>query len=433
MGNGDTCKEHAIGVSISLSPGLIKPGLAGSIWVVVRLVAAEHPHLRMERMPVNLGLVLDRSGSMTGSPLRYVKEAARFVVDQMASTDRFSLVVFDDQVNVVCPSQHVLHKDHLKQAISRIHEGATTNLSGGLFRGYSEVQKGVSPGQVDRVLLLTDGLANVAITDPRVLAAKATAMAEKGISVSTIGLGHDFNENLLVQLAEAGKGNYYYLSGPDEIPQVLSGELQILLAVVAQATTLKMTSEAGLVTGILGYEPIFHTAGITIDLPDMHENEAKVLVFEVSHPPLQAGTHKLVTMTLDYLDTLNDLASVSQTVDIHMVSKEAPDEMYQADLEVSKVVELIRAAMAKDVAARALESGDYLGSQRVLEERYSALIGLSRALAEADKEVVEEVESLRSLLDRTSPRSDDSSPLSIDSGLLKEMKYQSYKRRRGRV
>lgn len=162
-----------------------------------------------ERLPLNIGPVLDRSGSMDGEPLEYVKEAACFVVGQSSAKDRFSFAAFDSDVGVLCPSQEVQYKDVLKSEIRSIESGSFTNLSGGLLRGYDEVRKENRAGEVNRLVLLTDGMANVGVTDPAVLRSKTHSFAEKGISVSTIGVGTHFDEDLLIRMAEAGQGSFH--------------------------------------------------------------------------------------------------------------------------------------------------------------------------------------------------------------------------------
>lgn len=249
-------RETPVQVAVRLSHNLIPAGCAGMLWALLELRSSA---VKMEgqsrRLPLNIGLVLDRSGSMSGRPLEYVKDAAAFVVEHVGATDRFSLVTFDSVVTTVCPSQQVADKDRLKSVIGGIQAGSMTNLSGGFLRGCQEVLRGMHPGQVNRVILLTDGQANEGITKPVILAGKARAMAEKGVSVSSIGVGEDFNEDLLIAMSEAGRGNYYYIKNPEEIPGVFAEELQGLLRVVAQGMRVSATGASGCtINGMLGYE-----------------------------------------------------------------------------------------------------------------------------------------------------------------------------------
>lgn len=148
-----------------------------------------------DRAPINLSLVLDRSGSMSGEPLMYSKKACRFVAEQMNVHDLLSLVAFDDEVRTVLPPAKVTHKDLIKQRIDTIEAGGTTNLSGGLIEGAQHVRKNKAEGMVNRVILLSDGHANEGITDRGKLFAIAKEYRSSGVGISAMGVGDGFDED----------------------------------------------------------------------------------------------------------------------------------------------------------------------------------------------------------------------------------------------
>jgi Ca-activated chloride channel family protein len=111
-----------------------------------------------DRAPINLSLVLDRSGSMSGEPLLYSKKACQFVAEQMDVTDLLSLVAFDDEVRTVFPPSKVKHKDLIKQRIESIEAGGSTNLSGGMIEGAQHVRKGKEDGMITRVIFCPTGM-----------------------------------------------------------------------------------------------------------------------------------------------------------------------------------------------------------------------------------------------------------------------------------
>ncbi len=388
-----------------------------------------------ERLPLNLALVLDRSGSMHGEPLEYVKESVSFVVDQVGADDFLSIVTFDNNVEVICPSQTVINNDNLKQVVKSISSGGTTNLSGGFLRGYKEVFEGAKSGQVNRIILLTGGQANVGITEPSLLTAKAKGMVDKGVSVSTIGVGTSFNEDLLMMLAEAGQGHYYYVCNPDEIPGIFAEELEGLLSVIAQAVSMSMEGLDGCrVTGVLGYEPVFSPTGAKIDLPDMYENEVKILALKLEHPPFAPGEHDVFKLTLDYTGTTGNLDSVTLRVTAKLTASDGSDLLFEPNFEVIKVVELTRTALAKDEGAEAAGRGDFDTGRKVLKERLDALNSLSSKAPRPDPQLDEEISDLTVLLesmDRTSSQFVGDSALGSQA-FQKELKYQSYQTRRSR-
>lgn len=194
-----------------------------------------------QRSPLNISLVIDRSGSMQGDKLKYVKKAVEFVIDNVNSADYLSVVQYDSTVETLIPSKQIDNKGAMKKIIARIEANSMTNLSGGMLKGYEEVNSTKKQGLVNRVLLLSDGLANEGITDEKQLELIAQKkFREMGIGLSTFGVGADFNENLMTQLAEYGGANYYFIEQPDQIPSIFAKELEGLLAVVAQNTTVKI-------------------------------------------------------------------------------------------------------------------------------------------------------------------------------------------------
>src|SRR6478752_6448249 len=148
-----------------------------------------------QRPPINVALVLDRSGSMSGTPLAAAREAAARFASFLTGHDRLSIVAFDDQVRTI---------------FGPVQAGGSTNLSGGWLKGRKLVEKDLVEG-TNRVVLLTDGQANVGVIDPAKLVGLAQAGVAKGVSTTCIGFGAGFNEDLLEPMASAGAGNYWYV------------------------------------------------------------------------------------------------------------------------------------------------------------------------------------------------------------------------------
>ena len=192
------------------------------------------------RTPLNLALVLDRSGSMSGGKLEAVKRAARDLVLRLHPDDHVSVVAFDDQVHTVARAGTGAEQAGLLNALMALRPGGSTNLSGGWLQGRALVQEHWAAHGVNRIILLTDGLANQGVTDPGTLRQLCGQALEARVGTTTVGVGAGFDEELLAQMAEAGAGASYYIERLDQAAGVFDEELEGLLSIAAQNLTVRL-------------------------------------------------------------------------------------------------------------------------------------------------------------------------------------------------
>ncbi len=201
----------------------------------------------LERNPVNLAVVLDRSGSMTGRKLEQAKQAAHLLVDQLEGDDVFSLVMYDTEVDVLVPASRLGEKKRdIQRKIDRIQAGGSTALYDGVRTGGNQLREFLEKNRINRVLLLSDGIANVGPSSNREIANLGQKLAREDISVTTIGLGDDYNEDLMTALAEASDANYYYVADVEELPRVFQDELGELKSVVARDIEIRIECPVGI-------------------------------------------------------------------------------------------------------------------------------------------------------------------------------------------
>ena len=206
---------------------------------MLELLAPPAPE-QAERRPLALSLVIDRSGSMAGPKLDVTQRCAAFLVEHLAPGDQLSIVSFDDEVRIEAPLVLVEpNRGQLLAAINGIVPGGSTNLSGGWLKGI-EVLTAVNGDSVTRrVLLLTDGQANVGINDAGQLAKMTRASAADGIGTTTIGFGDGFSEDLLAGMADGGGGGAYFAETPDAAPGIFAQEFADLMSLVAQNVSVE--------------------------------------------------------------------------------------------------------------------------------------------------------------------------------------------------
>lgn len=257
-----------------------------------------------QRQPLNLALVFDRSGSMKEeSKIGFLRQAGHLVTDNLTKQDHVALVAFSHQVQTLAPLHQVVNREYLHHRIDELFAEGHTNLSGGLLEGCAQLDKRLDQPGLHHVILLTDGLANRGVTDPNELVRLAQRCAQRGITITTIGVGSEYNETLLSQMATAGSGRYAYAAKPDEIPAALEKELGNLLAVVAQNVKLEMDLPPGIaLEKVFGRDEPFAPGKLELPLGDFASGEERVLLarFRVTNGALATGPISMpVTMTYD--------------------------------------------------------------------------------------------------------------------------------------
>ena len=205
-------------VSADLVQDKVLAGSDGQVAVSLTLAAAEIEQL--DHAPVqhaDLVIVLDRSGSMQGQKINDARQAVMQLVDRLTARDRLALVTYSNGVQTVSPliAMDDDHRRQVKAAVQKIYSGGGTNLGGGLQEGIATLMQIPAAGRQRKVILISDGLANQGITDPLALGRMAGGAVEQNFTVSTVGVGYDFNEILMTTIADHGAGRYYFLENPN--------------------------------------------------------------------------------------------------------------------------------------------------------------------------------------------------------------------------
>ncbi|MEP6670788.1 MAG: VWA domain-containing protein [Chthoniobacter sp.] len=219
--------------------------------------------------PMNLAVVLDRSGSMQGPKIEKARQAACLAIDQLASDDYFSLVIFDNETELLIPPDRVgdeRHRDALKERVNHIGPRGGTAIYAGVKLGAEQLRRNFDKERVNRVILLSDGLANVGPSRPTDLATLGRDLRRDGVSVSTIGLGDDYNEDLMTALAEASEANYYYVKDAEKLPSIFAQELGATRSIVARGIIIRITVPEGVrLREIIG-RPEIDCSGHTVQI-----------------------------------------------------------------------------------------------------------------------------------------------------------------------
>lgn len=336
-------------------------------WLVRALLKIEgETQADEDRAPLNLSLVLDRSGSMGGGKLAAVKKAAALLVQRLDPSDTLSVVAYDDEVTVIAPPSTGAEQPDLVSEIQAIRTGGTTNLSGGWLQGRQFVAEHAREGSVNRILLLTDGLANVGITAPEKLVGLCRKAAADGTTTTTIGFGENYDEDLLTAMADAGGGGAYYIEEPDQAPAVFAEELAGLLSIAAQNVRVLITVDDTVEScRVLHSYPASENDGaLILDLGDLYAREPRPVLAEfLMKPPenvsaeipgdeIPVGT---IVVTGDVLTADGGVEQRTITIPIRL----SPVEGGIAVPEVRRELILLEAVKEREKALEARSAGEF--------------------------------------------------------------------------
>jgi Ca-activated chloride channel family protein len=226
----------------------------------------------VQKPPLNLAVVLDHSGSMAAAgKMDFAKQGVNLLIDALAPSDTFTLIIFDDQVQTIFGPAHVTDKEGLKGMVGEIQPANGTNIYDGLEAGYRSVLATPDENEQRRVIFLTDGLPTVGTTDVGKIRAMSVGYNQKYVGLTTIGLGGDVNVPLLRGLAEGGGGNFYFIEQPSAVQEVFMEELAFFVAPIAYDLELTFTELPGYslktVHGTSLWQPV--TGGGKVDVPSV--------------------------------------------------------------------------------------------------------------------------------------------------------------------
>ena len=311
-----------------------------------------------KRRPMNLAVVLDRSGSMGDqAKMEYARKALNSLIDQLREGDIFSLVIYDDVVEVLHRAQRVGNTERLKGLVERVSPRGSTNLGGGMVEGFRQVERHARKEFVNRVILLSDGLANQGVTDPHELNRIARRYRGKSISLTTMGVGVDYNENLMVGLSESGGGSYYFIESPRTLASIMRKEFNLLSSVVAQNARIELRPARGVcLVDVIGYEHKIEGDRLEIPVGDLYAGDRQELTVELDIPE-GSGTFTAVRGSLRYEGTGLFESFPTFAAAVHYSSDMAVIEKHR-DREIQAKADIALSTRKVEQAMQAMDQGD---------------------------------------------------------------------------
>lgn len=363
-----------IALDVSPAYGTLKAGPKQNTWVRIGLVGFKM-EAEQKRAPVNIVLVLDKSGSMSGEKIARAKSAAMDAIDRLNADDIVSVVTYDTTVNVLVPATKLTDKADVKSKISQVSSNGGTALFAGVSKGAAELRKFLDKERINRIILLSDGLANEGPSSPTELGALGASLKKEGISVSTLGLGLDYNEDLMAKLAARSGGNHHFVENATELADVFNSEFKDVTSVVAQNVTVRVVIPEGIrPIRVLGNESEISGQSIFISLNQIYSEQDKYVVLELELPETEHGqTKKLVNVTASYLNMqTHDVDHLVGSVTVNM-SNDA--ELIQASVNqrtMEDVIEFVANERSK-LATAYLDAGDWAKCTSTLQDNANFL------------------------------------------------------------
>ncbi|MCX8052226.1 MAG: VWA domain-containing protein [Armatimonadetes bacterium] len=322
------------------------------------------------RMPLNLCLILDRSGSMEGPPMEYMKRACGYVVDLLEPGDVLSIVAFADQAEVIMPARRVVNKQLIKEHINRLDVGNTTDLFGGISMGAAQIASVASPGYINRALLFTDGEPTAGNKDFSSIVGNVVEQKSRGITFTALGFGSEYNEELLAAIAKRSGGNYYYIMRPELIPEIFRKELETMMMAIARNVRMRVQMSRWVqVRQIYNKLPTYGNRWAEVTLADLERGEVQTAIVELELGPRPGGKYRVARIDIIYDDsvtgrteTVSGDVVVEFTTDASLIASGLNPEVQrelaiaQASMNLERTVMGMRTQMVSpDEAVRELE------------------------------------------------------------------------------
>lgn len=304
-------------LDVALSRSVLLANKKQTVFLKVGLTGFEIKD-RKNRPPANVCLVIDRSGSMSGEKIRQARAAAIRALDWLDSRDILSVVAYNQNVEVLLPATKLTNKPAVAAAIRRLTAGGTTALFAGVSKGAAELRKFLDRRKVNRIILLSDGIANVGPSSPAELGALGASLAREGVSVTTIGLGLGYNEDLMTQLALKSDGNHAFVEKPSDLARVFKREFGDVLSVVAQEVVIRIRCAPGVrPVRIVARKGDITGQTVTLTMRQLYSRQEKFVLLEVEVPPMPAGRRlDIASVNISYANmetkTTDALASAVQ-------------------------------------------------------------------------------------------------------------------------
>ena len=364
-----------LNMSAGLSHGYLPTNTAKNVHARIQVDASD---IRTDgRAPLNLAVVIDHSGSMSGGRLTQAKRAARQLVDRLSEGDRLAVVGYGSRVSVRSPSRHATpnNRRRIKRSISAIRRQGGTFLAGGFRKAKQIVDRHATEETVDRVILLSDGKANHGIKSARGLGRLAEGAMETGVTTTTMGIGLNYNESVMTSMAEMGSGNHYFIEDENKIAATFSQEFQNLSNVVARDAyvVLELGNNVELLD-VHGFSHRRRSGNVVVSLGSFYAGQNKDILVDLAASSSGAGPRDMVDINLHFDDVTGESdESVTATASLSAVATSDTDKHADLNKSVMRRVEQVTYADNVRKAREAYDRGERERARGIIDKQRQRL------------------------------------------------------------
>ena len=379
-----------------------------------------------KRVPINLAIVIDKSGSMSGQRIEKAREAAILAVNMLNENDTLSIVAYDSEARVIVPATKVDNKLRIIGLINEnIYASGGTALFAGLSKGIKQVENQLTKDKVNRIILLSDGQANIGPSSVDELSQLAIIAAKKNIAITTLGIGSDYNELLMSSIASYSDGNHVFVNNSADLENVFVHEFTDLMSAIAQDVVITIQLKNGVKpVRLLGRDGVIKGNEITVKMNQLFSNQEKYVLLEVIPDKGKVGQEKtLAQVDLKYDNLLeNKIENETQVVRIsYTKDKKMVDDAIHQDVIVE--TELQKVALENEKALELYNQGKRDEAQQLLRENSEALKAISTqspTMSMSDKERIENQARKNKTLAESVQKPDFSKTLTEEQFQLKQ-------------
>ena len=342
-------------------------GFDNEFYALLQLIDDNNNPENGTKKNLNLSIVLDKSGSMSGQPFEEAKKAAVMIIEKLRPTDSISIVAYDEEVDLVVPSIECVDKTNIIRAVNNIQVGGATNLHGGWLMGAEQVALKKSNKNINRVLLLSDGNANSGLITPTEIGLQCSKLSEKGVTTSTYGLGYHFNEELMVKMANSGLGQSYYGQTSEDLMDPFNEEFQTLINTIATEIKVKEEHPSFINVELMNN---YQRSDDIYKLPDLAEGGEGWALFKININQNNISEQKIEVLrcNVSYRDTDGNIQNQGPVKIVLDPVNANAFEMVAEDEKVRLRISEILVAKIQERAREAAQLGDWNTVTYLLDE-----------------------------------------------------------------